>query len=71
MNLNLDQIILKRLDVDENGFVLQNEKETREQFIKRLSKISTEFNKTVKATDWLNEQLNNCNIFYKYYRPYK
>ena len=44
-------------------FVLQNEKETREQFIKRLSKISTEFNKTVKATDWLNEQLNNCIYF--------
>ena len=53
----------KEADVDENGFVLQNEKETREQFIKRLSKISTEFNKTVKATDWLNEQLNNCIYF--------
>lgn len=53
----------KEVKVDENGFVIQEEKETREQFIKRLSKISTEFNKTVKVTEWLNEQSNNCVYF--------
>lgn len=53
----------KEVKVDENGFVIQEEKETREQFIKRLSKISTEFNKTVKVTEWLNEQSNNCIYF--------
>ena len=53
----------KDVKVDEEGFVLQEENETREQFIKRLSKISTEFNKTVKVTEWLNEQLNNCIYF--------
>ena len=53
----------KEIKVDENGFVIQEEKETREQFIKRLSKISTEFNKTVKVTEWLNEQSNNCVYF--------
>lgn len=53
----------KEVKVDENGFVIQEEKETREQFIKRLSKISTEFNKTVKITEWLNEQSNNCVYF--------
>lgn len=53
----------KDADVDENGFVLTKEKETREQFVKRLSKISTEFNKTVKVTEWLNKQLNNCIYF--------
>ena len=49
----------KGVKVDEDGFVLQEEKETREQFVERLSKISTEFNKTVKVTEWLNEQSNN------------
>lgn len=53
----------KDAKIDKNGFIIQNEKETREQFIKRLSKISTEFNKTVKATEWLNKQLNNCIYF--------
>lgn len=53
----------KEVKVDENGFVIQEEKETREQFIKRLSKISTEFNKTVKVREWLNEQSNNCVYF--------
>lgn len=53
----------KEVKVDENGFVIQEEKETREQFTKRLSKISTEFNKTVKVTEWLNEQSNNCIYF--------
>lgn len=53
----------KGVKVDEDGFVLQEEKETREQFVERLSKISTEFNKTVKVTEWLNEQLNNCIYF--------
>ena len=53
----------KEVKVDENGFVIQEEKETREQFIKRISKISTEFNKTVKVTEWLNEQSNNCIYF--------
>lgn len=54
---------VKGVNTDENGFVLQNEGETREEFAKRLSKISSEFNQTVKVTDWINEQLNNCIYF--------
>ncbi len=49
----------KDVEVDENGFVLQGKKETRQQFVKRLSKISTEFKMTIAVTDWINKQVNN------------
>ncbi len=49
----------KDVKVDENGFVLQENKETRQQFVKRLSKISTEFKMTIAVTDWINKQVNN------------
>ena len=53
----------QKVKIDENGFILQEEKETRKQFIDRLSKISSEFNKTIKATDWLNKEINNSIYF--------
>ena len=53
----------QKVKVDENGFVLQQPKETRKQFIKRLTQVSTEFNKTIKVTEWLNEQINNSIYF--------
>lgn len=53
----------QKVEVDENGFVLQGPKETRKQFIKRLTQVSTEFNKTIKVTEWLNEQINNSIYF--------
>ena len=53
----------QKVEVDENGFVLQQPKETRKQFIKRLTQVSTEFNKTIKVTEWLNEQINNSIYF--------
>ncbi len=53
----------KKVKTDEDGFVLQEEKETRKQFSERLSKISSEFNKTIKATDWLNKEINNSIYF--------
>ena len=49
--------------VDENGFVLRDEKETQEQFARRLSKISSEFNNTIKVTDWVNKEINNSLYF--------
>ena len=52
-----------KVETDEEGFVLKQEKETRKQFIERLSKISTEFNKTIKATDWINKQISNSIYF--------
>lgn len=49
--------------VDKDGFIMQEEKETRKDFVKRLSKVSSEFNKVIKATDWANEQINNSIYF--------
>ena len=45
--------------VDEDGFVLKEEKENQKEFAKRLSKISEEFRKTVEVTKWLESQIKN------------
>ena len=52
-----------KVEVDEDGFVVQGEKETRRELIERLKKVSDEFNKTIAVTDWLNEQLDNSIYF--------
>ena len=54
---------VKKVKVDEEGFVLQEEKESRKEFIKRLTEVSTEFNKTIEATNWANKQINNSMYF--------
>ena len=53
----------KKVKVDENGFVLKEETETQLQFAKRLKEISTEYNRTVQAMDWVNKELNNSIYF--------
>ena len=53
----------KAVKVDEKGFIIKEEKETQEQFVKRLKKISTEFNQVTTATDWLNKEINNSIYF--------
>lgn len=55
---NIEEAILY-----EDGFILKGEKETHREFIERLSKISTEFNRTIEATDWVNKQINNSIYF--------
>ncbi len=52
-----------KVKVDEDGFIIQEEKESRKQFIKRLSEVSTEFNMTIKATEWVNKEINNSIYF--------
>ena len=52
-----------KVEVDENRFVLKKEKETRQEFVKRLQKVSTEFNQTIAVTDWINNQINNSIYF--------
>ena len=52
-----------KVEVDEDGFILQEKKETRKQFVERLKKVSDEFNKTIAVTDWLNNQINNSIYF--------
>ena len=53
----------KKVEVDEDGFVVRKEKETQSQFAKRLSEISAEFNKTIAVTDWVNKEINNSIYF--------
>lgn len=53
----------KGVDVDEDGFVLRNEKESQKDFVKRLSKVSEEFRKTVAVTDWVKKEANNSIYF--------
>ena len=45
----------KKVKVDEDGFIVKEEKETQRDFAKRLSKISTEFNTIIKITEWLKK----------------
>ena len=52
-----------KVEVDKDGFILQEKKETRKQFVERLKKVSDEFNKTIAVTDWLNNQINNSIYF--------
>lgn len=52
-----------KVKVDEDGFVLKEEKETQVEFAKRLSKVSSEYNRTIAATDWVNKEMKNSIYF--------
>ena len=52
-----------KVETDEDGFIMQKEGETRKEFIKRLSKESSEFKKTVAVTEWVNKEINNSIYF--------
>lgn len=54
---------IKKVKVDEDGFAVKEENESQEDFVKRLTKISTEFNKTIKAVEWANKEINNSIYF--------
>ena len=47
------------VETDEDGFIVKRANESQEDFVKRLSKISTEFVQTINATNWVNDQFNN------------
>lgn len=49
----------KKVDIDEEGFVIKKTQENQRDFIVRLSEISTEFNQTILAIQWLEKQINN------------
>ena len=53
----------ENVETDENGFIVQRKGESQKDFIKRLSEISTEFNKTIEVTDWINKEVNNSIYF--------
>lgn len=48
-----------KVNVDENGFVIKNENETQAEFARRLAEVSTEFNMTIRVTNWFNKQIAN------------
>ena len=50
-------------NVDEDGFILQEEGESHADFVKRLLKISKEFKMTTAVTDWFNKQISNYMYF--------
>ncbi len=49
--------------VDEDGHVLQEEGESHEDFINRLTRVSSQFNMVTAASDWLDKELNNSIYF--------
>ncbi len=49
--------------LDENGYILKEEKESQTQFVQRLSKISSQFNKVITAIEWASKQMNNSIYF--------
>lgn len=51
------------VEKDEKGFVLKKENETQRELAKRLEKVSSEFNSTIEATNWLEEQVRNSIYF--------
>lgn len=53
----------EKVEVDEDGFVLKKENETRAEFVKRLQQVSKEFKQTIAVTDWVNEQISNSMYF--------
>ena len=52
-----------KVKVDKEGFIVQLEGESRKDYLKRLLKESTEFKKTITATEWVNEQIENSIYF--------
>ena len=53
----------KKVLTDEDGFVKREDEETQEEFVERLKTVSTEFNMTIAATDWVNSQIENSIYF--------
>ena len=53
----------EEVEVDENGYIAKGKKEDHTEYIEKLKKYSSDFNKTLKATDWLSTQINNAIYF--------
>ena len=53
----------ENVEVDENGFVVQAKDESRKDFVKRLSTISSEFNDIVAVSNWAEKELKNSIYF--------
>lgn len=49
----------KSVKTDESGYILKEENETQEEFVKKLTKYSSQFRDVIEATEWLETQKNN------------
>ncbi len=53
----------KKVKVDEDGFVVKEEKEKQKDFAKRLIEVSKEFRDVIAITNWVNKQIKNSIYF--------
>ena len=53
----------KEVKTDKEGFIIREDKENQVDFVKRLTKYSSEFNNVVAVTDWVNKEINNSIYF--------
>lgn len=58
-----DEKAKSKVKLDKDGFILKEEGETNAEFTERLKNVSTEFNQTIKVTDWVAEQIDNSIYF--------
>ena len=54
---------LEDAKVDEKGYVVKEENESQEDFVKRLTKISEEFRMTLNVMEWVRKQTENSIYF--------
>ena len=48
-------------EIDEDGFIKKQEKESQKEFAKRLFNISEEFRQTIAVTEWIEKQIDHTN----------
>ena len=53
----------KKVNVDEEGYVVKEDGESQQDFAKRLLEISSDFRKIINVTDWINKQIDNSIYF--------
>ena len=53
----------EKVKVDEQGHIIKEKGEKQKDFIKRLEKESSEFNRVIAVTNWINKEINNSIYF--------
>ena len=53
----------KKVETDEDGFIIRKSNEKQGDFIERLTKYSEEFRKTIEITEWANKEIANSIYF--------
>ena len=53
----------KKVETDEDGFIIRKPNEKQGDFIERLTKYSEEFRKTIEITEWANKEIENSIYF--------